>query len=191
LRFLVLFLLALLIGVGAGLGSALLAVEKGAIYGSVTIGRWVTWPTAGTRKPDPYTRAMLARSRHIPLGAGEGLAFTTRLDSDGEPLSGDCDYVLSGTLPSARLWTLTVTDTEGRFAASPSGRLAIHSREILISGKDGFSVRLSANAAPGNWLPVPAGRMLVLTMRLYDTPIGSGLDIRDVRMPGIRRERCR
>ena len=43
---------------------------------------------AGSPDADPYSVAMLARTGEVPLGAGEGLAFTADGRHDGEPLVG-------------------------------------------------------------------------------------------------------
>ena len=51
-------------------------------------GAWTAWPHAGSPDADPYSIAMLARTGEVPLGAGEGIAFTAEIDSDGAPLSG-------------------------------------------------------------------------------------------------------
>ena len=114
--------LALTIAVVSGVGSAWYAIEQGQLFGAVAVGNWTAWPGTGSPEPDPYSLAMLARTGELPLGAGEGLAFSATLDRDGEPLSGDCVYVVSGETPAARLWTLTAYDGTGRLMANAARR---------------------------------------------------------------------
>ena len=56
-------------------------IEHGFIFGAVTAGAWTAWPTAGSADADPYSLATLARTGEVPLGAGEGIAFTAEDDS--------------------------------------------------------------------------------------------------------------
>jgi len=190
LRLLIDIALAILVATTVGFSTAWLAVEHGRLFGSVTIGPWTAWPEAGGPNADPYSVALLARSGEVPLGAGEGVTFTAVADSRGEPLSGDCVYVVEGQTPAARLWTLTAYDAEGRLIANPAHRSGFHSREILRHPDGTFTIAISPDVEPGNWLPTARLKELQLVLRLYDTPLTTATEFVNIDMPEIDRVRC-
>ena len=96
----------------------------------------------------------------MPLGAGEGIAFSAEADHDGEPLVGTCSYRLVGQTPPARLWTLTAYDGEGRLMVNPARRQGFHSREIVRKADGSFEIIASTEVAAGNWLPLGTDRPL-------------------------------
>ncbi|WP_407047996.1 DUF1214 domain-containing protein [Methyloraptor flagellatus] len=190
---LVLFLLfAIAVAVGTGLGSAWVLVGEERPFGAVKVGEWAAWPLAGSAADaDPYARAWAARTGEIPLGAGEGMAFTATRDSVGRPLVGTCDYELSGETAAARLWTLTVLDKTGDLAPNPAGRTGFHSRELLRAPDGRFEIKLSPFARAGNWMPTPAAGPLQVVLRLYDTPLALSSGTGGLVMPRIVRGTCR
>ncbi len=183
--------IALVLALTIGISTAWYAIEHGFIFGAVTAGAWTAWPTAGSANADPYSLATLARTGEVPLGAGEGIAFTAEDDSAGEPLSGRCTYEVAGQTPAARLWTLTAYDSEGRLMVNAARRSGFHSREIVRQTDGSFVIIISPEVAPGNWLPVSRTDHFRLVLRLYDTPLTTGSRIADLTMPDIREVRCR
>jgi hypothetical protein len=190
LRLLTDIALAILLATTIGFSTAWLTVEHGRLLGAVTIGPWTAWPEAGGPDSDPYSVALLARSGEVPLGAGEGLAFTSVTDSQGEPLSGDCTYLVNGQTPAARLWTLTAYDTDGRLMINPAHRSGFQSREILRQPDGRFSIVVSPDVEPGNWLPTARLDRLQLVLRLYDTPLTTATEFVNIDMPRIAKVRC-
>ncbi len=191
MRLLIDIAIALVLAVTIGVSTAWYAVEHGFIFGAVTAGAWTAWPTAGSADADPYSLATLARTGEVPLGAGEGIAFTAEDDSAGEPLSGTCTYEVAGQTPAARLWTLTAYDSDGRLMVDAARRSGFHSREIVRQPDGSFVITVSPEVAPGNWLPVARVAHFRLVLRLYDTPLTTGSRIADLTMPAIRKDRCR
>jgi hypothetical protein len=190
LRLLIDILVALAIATILGFGTAWWAVENGHQYGSVTIGPWTAWPNAGGPDADPYSVAMLARTGEVPLGAGEGVAFTAHTDSQGDVLSGRCRYLVTGSLPPARLWTLTAYDSLGRLMSNPARRFGYHSRELVRAADGAVEVAVAPTVEPGNWLPLGAVDRFSLTLRLYDTPINATSRLGDLTLPRIVPEGC-
>jgi hypothetical protein len=190
LRFLIHLAIAIGIAVVTGLGSAALVLDRDRLFGAVTRGAWTAWPQSGSPDADPYTEAMLARTGEVPLGAGEGLAFTAEEDSGGQRLSGNCRYRVTGQTPPARLWTLAVHDGDGHLMENPAGRTAFHSREVLRREDGTFEIAVSRTPEPGNWLPVATDGRIRLILRLYDTPLSGGATIGDIAMPAIQRTDC-
>jgi len=190
-RFLIEIAIALTIASILGLGTAWLAVDRGFLFGRIAIGPWEAFPSAGSPDADPYAVAHLARTGEVPLGAGEGLAFTALTDQDGFRLSGRCTYRIDGQTPAARLWTLTAYDSNGRLMANPARRTGFHSREILRRQDGGFLITVAGEVQPGNWLPVTTDGDFSLIFRIYDTPLTTGGEISETMMPRIEREGCR
>lgn len=190
MRLLIDIALAILVATTLGFSTAWLAVEHGRLFGSVTVGPWTAWPEAGSADADPYSVALLARSGEVPLGAGEGLAFTALTDSQGDPLSGDCVYSINGQTPAARLWTLTAYDAEGRLMVNPARRPGFHSREIVRRPDGSFAIIASPDVAPGNWLPIARREKLQFVLRLYDTPLTTTTEFINIDMPRIDKVRC-
>jgi hypothetical protein len=188
LRLVVELFASLVIALALGLASAWYMVDGPRI--GVDVGAWTAVPSIAADSADPYSRARVARSGEIAMGAGEGLVFVAANDDEGRSLGGDCDYVLSGETPTARLWTLTVSDAAGRLPRAASGRTFLTSREILRDIDGRFEIAVSANARPGNWLPAPAEGALRLTLRLYDTPLALSPGA-DMVMPHVERRGCR
>ncbi len=191
MRLLIDIVIALVLALVIGVPTAWYAIEHGFIFGAVTAGAWTAWPTAGSADADPYSLATLARGGEVPLGAGEGIAFTAEDDSAGEPLSGTCTYEMAGQTPAARLWTLTAYDSDGRLMVNAARRSGFHSREILRRPDGSFVITVSPEVVPGNWLPVSRIDHFRLVLRLYDTPLTTGSRIADLTMPDIRKVRCR
>ena len=191
MRLLIDIAIAVAIAAVLGFATAWYAVDRGFLFGGITVGPWEAWPGAGSPDADPYSIARLARTGEVPLGAGEGLAFTAITDQDGAPLTGNCTYRLDGQTPAARLWTLTAYDGDGRLMANAGRRTGFHSREILRRQDGSFVISVSGRVQPGNWLPVSTDGPFGLVYRLYDTPLTTGGEASDTMMPRVVREDCR
>ncbi|MCT8971233.1 DUF1214 domain-containing protein [Microbaculum marinisediminis] len=176
-----------------GIGSAWLAVVGDVGFESIRVGAWTAWPTAGASNSDPYIRARFARTGELPISAAEGAAFVAREDSGGEPLTGKCDYLVTGRTPAAQWWTLTLyRDADLSLIENPTDRYSFNSTDILRKPDGAFDVVVSAKARPGNWLPGDERvDRLRLVFRLYDTPIATGGSVADIEMPAIERGGCR
>jgi hypothetical protein len=184
--------LAIAIAIATVLGffSAWYAIDRGLVFGRITVSGWTAWPNAGSQSADPYSIAMLARTGEVPLGAGEGLAFRADADRSGHPLSGRCDYHVLGQTPGARLWTLTAYDGAGHLMTNAAHRQAFHSRELLRQPDGSFDIAVSTTVKPGNWLPIAPVDRFELVLRLYDTPVTTGSQLAALTMPQIVAERC-
>ena len=188
MRFLFELLATLIVALALGLASAWYMVDAPRI--GTTVGGWKALPPISSDAADPYSRARIARTGEIAMGAGEGLTFVAVEDDAGRELDGACSYRLSGATPTARWWTLSVTDAAGRLPASASGRTYLTSREILRDLEGRFEISVSAPARPGNWLPSFERGAERLVLRLYDTPLALSPG-GDTPMPRIERESCR
>lgn len=178
-------------GIALGLGTTWLVLDQNLGFGAINAGVWRAWPKAGGAEIDPYSRARLARTGEIPLGLAEGLSLTAETDEAGEPLQPRCDYVLSGHMPPARYWTLTLANPEGYLTGKPHSRRSLTSAEILRRADGDFDIQISARARAGNWLPIDSAGEFLLVLRLYDTAVSATASAIDAStLPRLKRGAC-
>src|SRR6201992_1641564 len=146
-------MLALVLAAGVGVGSTWMTTTRGTELGTLTIGAWTARPRTGTTDIDPYSRATITRNGELPIGTGDGIAFTAKSDDKKKPLDGRCDVVVSGVTPAARFWTLTLYDSKGRLVANTLQRYGFTSQEIVRSADGGFEIHIASRARAGNRLP--------------------------------------
>jgi hypothetical protein len=185
------FLVAFAVAAAVGLGATWLALTKGTAFGPLRIGAWTAWPKTGTAEIDPYARAIIARTGELPVASGDGIAFYAKGTDLGEVLDGRCEIVLAGTTPTARFWTLTLYDPEGRLIANSINRYGFTSEEIIRTMDGGFTIVIAPRARSGNWVPTSGVERYILVLRLYDTPVGVATRAgRDAQMPSVIRKAC-
>ena len=186
MRLIFITLLALALATAVGLGSTYMTSTRGTDLGTLTIGAWTARPKSGTSDVDPYSRASIARSGELPIGTGDGIAFSATTDDKKKPLDGRCDVVVSGVTPAARFWTLTLFDRKGHLVANSLQRYGFTSQEIVRGSDGAFEIRVAARSRAGNWLPTGGIERYALMLRLYDTPVGVATRTqRDAPMPSI------
>jgi hypothetical protein len=190
-RLLFVALVALALAAAIGVGSTWMATTRGTELGTLTIGAWTARPRTGTVDIDPYSRATITRNGELPIGTGDGIAFTAARDDKKKPLDGRCDVVVSGVTPAARFWTLALYDSKGRLVANALQRYGFTSQELVRGADGGFEIRVAARARAGNWLPTGGIERYSLMLRLYDTPVGVATRTkRDAPMPQIATVGC-
>jgi len=116
--------------------------------------------------------ALVGLGANLPEDAIYPLVY---LDADGEPPTGDKDYVLhfdAADLPPVdAFWSVTMYDGEGFTVPNALDRYALGDRDPLRYNDDGSLDLYLQHESPGdelasNWLPAPRGPIGV-TMRLY------------------------
>jgi len=114
-RLILISLLALSLAAVVGVGITWMTATKGTDLGTLTIGAWTARPKTGTADIDPYSRATIVRNGELPIGTGDGVAFTATTDDRRKPLDGRCDVVVSGVTP---LTTTSQRPSSGLFLSS-------------------------------------------------------------------------
>nr|WP_249798089.1 DUF1214 domain-containing protein [Bradyrhizobium zhengyangense] len=184
-------LTALLLATVVGVGATWMTTTRGTEIGALTIGAWTARPRTGTADVDPYSRATIVRNGELPIGTGDGVAFTATTDDKKKALDGRCDVVVSGVTPPARFWTLTLYDRKGHLVANSLQRYGFTSQEILRQSDGSFEIHIAARSRAGNWLPTGGIERYALMFRLYDTPVGVATRTkRDAPMPSISTVGC-
>jgi hypothetical protein len=169
-----------------GLGSAWFALTREAGFSTLRIGAWTARPKTGTADIDPYARAAFARAGALPIGLGDGVAFTARADDKGRPLDGHCDAVVNGVTPAARYFTITLYEPDGRLVANSLDRHGFTSEELVRNQDGSFEIAVAPRARPGNWLPTGGVERYLLVLRFYDTSVGIATRAeREAPMPAI------
>ena len=191
MRLVFISIIVLLLASTIGLGATWMTSTRGTNFGAISIGAWSARPRTGTADIDPYARASVARSGALPIGTGDGVAFTASTDDKGRTLDGRCDVLVSGTTPAARFWTLTLYDPQGQLVANTVQRYGFTSEEIVRNSDGTFELKIASRARAGNWLPTGGIDKYLLVMRLYDTPVGVATRTkRDAPMPSISTVGC-
>ena len=187
MRLLIGLLLSFLVAASIGLGSTWYALTQNLSFGGLALGAWNAYPRNGTVGIDPYARAAIARNGELPVGLGDGIAFTAAVDDDGHALDGRCDVVVRGITPPARYFTLTLYTPAGRLVANSLDRHGFTSQELIRDATGEFEVVASPRARAGNWLPTGGIDGFVLMLRFYDTSLGIATRAgREAPMPAIR-----
>jgi hypothetical protein len=165
-----------------GLGSAWRAVNHGFFAAAHRYGPWVFWFREGTADADPYTIAHMARQGTAPLTATGAMVFTATRDSSGSHLSGDCTYEIRGYSVPSLWWNISAFKADGEIMANKTGRSGFSSTNILAAPDGAFTVRLSPNVQPGNWIPAARTNRVVLRLDILrplnpDSLLQAGGDI--------------
>jgi hypothetical protein len=190
-RLILITLTALLLAAVVGLGATWMTTTRGTEIGALTIGAWTARPRTGTADVDPYSRATIVRNGELPIGTGDGVAFTATTDDKKKALDGRCDVIVSGVTPPARFWTLTLYDRKGHLVANSLQRYGFTSQEIVRASDGSFEIRIASRSRAGNWLPTGGIERYALMLRLYDTPVGVATRTqRDAPMPSITTVGC-
>jgi hypothetical protein len=190
-RLIIITLTALLLATVVGVGATWITTTRGTEIGALTIGAWTARPRTGTADVDPYSRATIVRNGELPIGTGDGVAFTATADDKRKPLDGRCDVVVSGVTPPARFWTVTLYDRKGHLVANSLQRYGFTSQEIIRQSDGSFEIHIASRSRSGNWLPTGGIERYALMLRLYDTPVGVATRTqRDAPMPSIATVGC-
>lgn len=172
------FIGMLLVAGALGLGSALyLTSERGA----QAQGPWRMWVSGVMPEQSLYALTHFSTHATLTPDINQMAIFTASSDSDGRRLDGDCVYVISGSLPPARWWSLSVRDDGSRLLSSGH----------VITGADGaFSAQVSRQAVPGNWLQLADDGAFELVLRFHG-PTGLLKDDPErASLPAIRKGDC-
>lgn len=195
LKTLALIALSCAIAIGGGAWSVVTALDHSASFGAVTVGPWYAYPDIGTPDADPYAQARYARDGSLALGRGEGIEFHAERDTSGAELDRNCLYAVEGAAPPSRFWTMHAAISPARPddaqpIAVPGHFAALHSGEILRKTDGNFTVSVSRQPQPGNWIRIAGNGSFQVVLTLYDTPLANREDATGSALPLIRRVSC-
>lgn len=157
---------------------------------SETKGPWIAWPRASDAKIDPYTRAHHLSFGLVPFDRFDTVEYEARIDDAGRSLNGDCIYLVRGSAPQARWWSLSAVALDDRTEAVSEPRDGLVSGQLIYEADRNFRVTVSRELQAGNWLRPPEAGQFVLHLRLY-TPAAAVLQRPlTVELPSIERQVC-
>ncbi len=175
-----------------GFGLSWYALTDGRFFGATEIGPWQAWNSVGVPRPDPYTRAYIARSAGLELGASEGLRFAAVNDSDNRRLDRACSYRVAGNTPAARFWTLGAVDPVTQAPLTrPEAPPGFHSARLARANDGSVELHVGTHLKPRNWLELTGEGPFELVLTLYDTASATGTGGAVATLPAIVREECR
>ena len=186
----VLTVVALIAAFFMGIASSGYAISHWPDLAGQRYGPWQRLSTIGQTDVDPYTRAYEHISSEIPTGNAEGQVYFASTDSDGQALSGLCNYAIEGEIPAARLFTLRAETTDGLLIkAPPFLQGALHSDQILFVGNS-FKINTGAKAQPDNWLAIQTTDQFHLVLTYYDVAVINDDTGNSTRFPRIVKGSC-
>jgi len=183
------FLSIALIG---GSVSSWYAVEGGTRFNTERQGPWVKWSNAGRLGADPYSKVRFNRREVLVFNADLAKRYEASRDSDGRVLHSSCNYVLEGARLSNSWWSLAVFDSKGELIPNPANRYGFNAATVGYKIDGGFTIHLSREAKPYNWLPTARGGKLVLILEVQQRlgSISIETDASEVMLPEIKRTSC-
>ncbi|MCU0832407.1 MAG: DUF1214 domain-containing protein [Rhizobiaceae bacterium] len=186
--------LSLVIALVLGALSAAVALDRWPQMAGGRSGAWLEAPGIGDPEADPYSAALAQTRLQLPMGEVESSTFIAVADDGGQPLDAACAYRVTGGALPARLFTLRAEGITGEplVASNQDGPALppmIHSENMLFAG-DGFELTLSAQAAPGNWLPLRSQGRFRLVLSAYDAALSDATFGTSAQLPSIVRLGC-
>lgn len=168
--------------------------DRGNALGTVVDG-WHEIPRMGTYGTDFLSRSAVAWKFIYTNSPEEALYPIAETDADGDPLTGERDYLLHfppGRLPPVdAFWSITVYDSTTRLMIdNPIDRYSIGSRTPGLQYDADGSLVLHVRPDPpptgarSNWLPTPRGRFY-LNARAY--PPRQAFQNGSYRLPPVRK----
>ncbi len=183
------------LGSTAGLVSAILltGITPGGFNRAETVfvNGWFSDWSIGTDGGDRYVKAWVARHGLLAMRKTEAVYFIRTVDDDGEALTENCRYVVTGGTLPAGWWSITLYDRLGYLPMNDDGKLSFDASEV--AGSTSWSFEVSAEKPVGDvgWVSSRGGEAFDLTLRLYlpdpallDDPEGQA------GFPAVRRLSC-
>lgn len=175
-------------GVLLGLATAWWAVRPAGGAGPAS-GPWRASTLAGSAEADPWTRARVALGGLLALNREETMYYVATVDSAGQPLRTRCRYVVTGTPPAARWWSVTAYADDHFLVPHEGRRHSVNGSTVALDAQGRFRFAVGATAPDEAlpWLPTPVDRGLVLTLRVYHPAAALQADPGALAAPRIER----
>lgn len=161
-------------------------IERQAIHN----GPWRTSASTGSRDANPWERAAVALAGLYALRPQEAVYFTAFTDSGGEALRGECRYLVRGTSPPTRWWSLTAYGADHYLVPNATNRYARNVSNLPVSADGHFEIDVSAKPSEQSGLPSPEEGAFSLTLRLYNLEDWARQQLATMPLPTIVRESC-
>jgi hypothetical protein len=173
-----------------GVGSAWLWLTRTDPAGT-RIGPWLVNLEAGSSDASTYTRARIALKALLALDRRETLYYIAQQDDAGRPLRSRCRYLISGSIPSARWWSVTAYADDLFLFPDNEQRYSVSGENLTLKAVGRFSAVTGPETPVSGalaWIATPGDRGLILTLRLYNPSPEVQMDPGALAVPSIQRQ---
>ena len=132
-------------------------------------GVWGYFPSMDLAASD-IQRAYIGRIGLLALKESEVMYFVAAQDEDGNPLSSENDYKLSGENFDARYWSYTLYGADHFLIPNQKNQFTFNLENVEYSDstQTNYDIFISKNEKPGNWLPSGDEKTMSILLRLYN-----------------------
>ncbi len=180
------FWLALLaLFIGGVLGYVVLSFTKltpNAIIGS----SWKTNLQIGMSSESVFQKATRTKVGVFALPKEEVVYFMAAEDDDGNTLTADHRYEITGIAPETKIWSITLYGNQYRLVENSIGRYHVNPTTLKVEQGETYKFTVSREKSLGNWLPAPQKGSFVLCYRVYQ-PSALFFPIQSSSLPRIRK----
>lgn len=161
-------------------------------WSNVSNGPWSTNFAYGSTGANPYVKAWVAENGLMAVNASLSLYLDAYTDDNGQPLAGNCDYVIQGPAPRSGSWNITVYNENGFLIANDQNRYSFSSTDIQFEPDGTFKIYLSRTQKQGNWLPTGNAKTLNVYLRLHDSgpAYSNAAALKAAQLPNIIKGGC-
>lgn len=135
----------------------------------------------------PLLTARIAAAALFALRPDETIYLVAKDDNEGNPLSGNSDYIVSGIPMSARYWSITLYGEDYFLIPNKINKFNFNKMNLHYNSDSTFSFIISSSSKSENWLPSEKGAHFYLTLRLYHPENDLVENIETVHLPVIKR----
>lgn len=149
---------------------------------------------------NPYQRALIALVGLFALRESEVLYFGASVDSDGDPLDANNNYILEGEAPDARYWSYTLYGADDFLVKNEADRFGFNLDNMQYVKRDtlnpempktvekNYQVTISNKEQGDNWLPSPGeGGPFQILLRMYNPSPAVYENLASVKLPRIKK----
>ncbi len=132
-------------------------------------GNWMGSKNLPLGKDDLLT-AQISCFALFALPGEEAIYLFAKRDKDKEKFHSKNDYVVTGNVNTirAKYWSITAYGKDLFLIPNSADRYSFNNSNIELDDSTGnFSITVSPDKHPGNWLPSPADARFSLVLRIY------------------------
>lgn len=186
------YLLVVVVALVLGVGSALLGLGFMTEKDSIRNGEWYTGLTYGSEQAGMYTRAAVAIMALFALDRSEVIYYTADTDDAGQLMQSSCDYRIEGSSldPYASWWSITVYGGDNFLIPNEQDCYSYTNKNIEHDADGNFTIFLSSTPRTGNWLPTGNQNKIILMLRMYNPAPSVCENLDTIELPDITKEEC-
>ena len=183
--------LASLLGLGAGLASAVWLTGEAGMRPVPADPSWSVDALAGAQDANLYTRARIARIGLLALNRKEAVYYIAERDAHGARLMENCRYAISGGELPGQWWSLTVYAQDRFLARNQNDAHSVGAQGLGLDADGRWQVELGPERPTGTaWLSSRGSGEPSIALRIYRPAAAVVARPLDIRLPRIERLAC-